>query len=476
MKFKANRLTACLLCITVVLSVLPISGLTVFAEEALVTEAMDPYNSLSEQSKEAASKGNTDKLNRSILKIAELRNASAAAFDEAYDKTGQYVSELLKDNATFGTEWLVIGLARGGKTVSENYYNDVVKYVKENINNNEQLHRSKSTENSRVVLALTSLGYDVTNVGGHNLLMGISDLDYIKIQGINGLIWTLIAFNSHNYEIPTAVSGTQATRKNIIAEILASQLADGGWALSGSTADPDMTAMAVQALAPYYNSNEEIRKAVDSAIKCLSNLQDQNGEYASRGTTNAGSCAQVTVALTALGIDPQTDSRFIKNGSSVLDALLTFYTDGGFRHTMDGKLNGMATEQGYYALVSYARFKENKTGLYNMSDVTVSVVEKPTNPDDNTQVKQPTSSSDDNQGEQTANPDENNQDNQTATSDNNNQSDTSSKQNGENNVKSPQTGDSADVAIYLSLMTLLLAGLAVIALFKNKKDMNKSGI
>lgn len=548
MKTKTNRLLAGLLSIILVLSVLQISGLTVFAEEtsenrqlltqenitvqsihgdgstgeildltleqesgvftgklnkmvselpnvsnltladaALVTEAMDIYTSLSEQSKEAVSKENTDKLNESILKIAELRNASVAAFDEAYEKTGQYVSELLNGNETLGAEWLVIGLARDGKVVSGNYYNDVEKYVKENINSKEQLHRAKSTENSRTVLALTSLGYDVTNVGGHNLLRGISDLDYLKIQGINGLIWALIAFDSHNYEIPTVVSGTQATRENIIAEILTSQFADGGWALSGNNADPDITAMAVQALAPYCNSNEEIKKAVDKAIECLSSLQNQDGGYASWDTTNAESCAQVIVALTALGINPHTDSRFVKNGCSVLDALLVLYTDGGFRHTMDGKLNGMATEQGYYALVSYARFTENKTRLYDMRDVIVSIEENPitpddptnsdnnnqgeqsTNPDDNNQGEQPTNQDNNNQGEQETTPDDNNQGEQTTISDNNNQSDMSSNQNGGDNLRSPQTGDNVNVVVSLGLITLLLSGLAVIALCKNKK-------
>ena len=32
----------------------------------------------------------------------------------------------------------------------------------------------------------------------------------------------------------------------------------------------------------------------------------------------------------------------------------------------------MATEQGYYALVAYQRLKDGKTGLYDMSDVSIS--------------------------------------------------------------------------------------------------------
>ena len=76
--------------------------------------------------------------------------------------------------------------------------------------------------------------------------------------------------------------------------------------------------------------------------------------------------------LTALGIDPTADSRFVKNDLTVLDALASFYvTGGGFRHTAGGDLDGMATEQGYYALVSYYRFLNGQTSLYDMSDVTI---------------------------------------------------------------------------------------------------------
>jgi hypothetical protein len=76
------------------------------------------------------------------------------------------------------------------------------------------------------------------------------------------------------------------------------------------------------------------------------------------------------VALTALGIDPAKDSRFVKNGVSALDALLAYFVEGGgFRHTMDGKLNGMATEQCYYALTAYFRMLDGKTSLYDMTDV-----------------------------------------------------------------------------------------------------------
>ena len=45
---------------------------------------------------------------------------------------------------------------------------------------------------------------------------------------------------------------------------------------------------------------------------------------------------------------------------------------GGFRHLMaDKTVDGMATEQGYYALAAYYRFANGQTRLYDMTDVTV---------------------------------------------------------------------------------------------------------
>ena len=133
-----------------------------------------------------------------------------------------------------------------------------------------------------------------------------------------------------------------------------------------------MTAMAIQALAPYYKTNETVKAAVDKALDVLSGLQQGDGGFGSWGTINSESCAQVIVALTALGIDPTADSRFVKNGLTVLDALAGFYvTGGGFRHTAGGERNGMATEQGYYALAAYYRFANAQTRLYDMSDVAI---------------------------------------------------------------------------------------------------------
>lgn len=337
--------------------------------EAAITAAKSAYDALSDEDKALVDADKVDVLTAAIIRLNQLKHADLMAnLDTIYKTTGDFMATLGTPTVnSIGGEWMVIGLARSGRTVPAGYYDNVVEYVKAKADANERLHPAKVTDNARVILALTAIGKDVTNVGGHNLLKGLDSMDYVQTQDINGPIFTLIALDSHNY--PTM---GDVTREKLIQVILDAQLNDGGWNLSGENADTDMTAMAIQALAPYYKTNETVKAAVDKALEALSALQRTDGGFGSWGTVNSESCAQAIVALTALGIDPTADSRFVKNGHTVLDALAGFYvTGGGFRHTAGGERNDMATEQGYYALAAYYRFANGQTRLYDMSDVAI---------------------------------------------------------------------------------------------------------
>ena len=311
--------------------------------------------------------------------VAELGKKA----DSVYKTTGDYLAKLGTPGVgSIGGEWMALGLARSGRTVPEGYYDAVVKYVKDNIDSNGRLDKNKATENARIILALTAIGKDVTNVGGHDLLAGLNEMSYLSKQGINGAIFTLIALDSHSY-----TPAGDVTRDKLVQVILDAQISnDGGWSLDGKNADVDMTAMAIQALAAYYKSNSSAKKAVDKGLSWLSSVQQNDGGFTSWGAANSESCAQVIVALTALGIDPAKDSRFIKNGVSVLDALCSFAVNGGgFKHlATETSANGMATEQGFYALVAYYRLLNGQSSLYDMTDVKLEGVkaEKPVNDTD----------------------------------------------------------------------------------------------
>ena len=275
---------------------------------------------------------------------------------------------------SIGGEWAVIGLARSGYPVPANYFDDyyarVEKYVKDCAG---VLHERKYTEYSRVILALTAIGRDPANVAGYNLLTPLGDFEKTIWQGLNGPIWALIALDSGSYDIPKNPSAkTQATRQLYVNEILNNQLADGGWNLTGTgNSDPDMTAMALQALAKYQDQ-KSVQSATDKALTWLSKVQDSKGGYASWGTTNVESAAQVVVALCELGISLD-DSRFVKSGHTLTENLLSFrQSNGGFYHVLDGSdgNNQMSAEQGFYALVAIDRAANGENSLYRMGDVT----------------------------------------------------------------------------------------------------------
>ena len=317
--------------------------------------------------------------NYDVLTTAETKLAMLKAMgkvSDPYISTGDYMEKLGTPGiGSIGGEWMVIGLARSGRTVPgvEDYYKKALEYIESSIDpETGRLHKAKSTDNSRMILALTALGRDVTNVGSHNLLAGLSDLEYVKYQGNNGPIWALLALDSGNYPVP---SGGTTTRQALIDEILSVQTSDGGWTVSGDKADSDMTGMALTALAPYYKKDPAVKQAIDKAIARLSEMQDEDGGFSTtygdgKYIATSESTAQVLTALSALGINADTDPRFVKNGNSVIDALLRYYVKGGgFKHVMDGEIDGMGTEQAYYALTAYYRFLSGKTNLYDMTDI-----------------------------------------------------------------------------------------------------------
>ena len=282
----------------------------------------------------------------------------------------------------FGTtagEWTVLSLARGNYYAKDNayftgYYDRIVETVNTtaaSVNMSGALHKNKSTENSRLIVALSALGIDATSVGDWDLVEAYSanGFGWIKKQGLNGTIWALIALDSNNY----ATSDT-TIRQQCVDSILSLQHDDGGWALQANltyASDPDVTGMALTALYPY-RDQPEVAAAAEKAFACLSAMQHDNGTFASGGSECSESCSWVIVSTTMWGINPDTDSRFIKNGKSVVDGLLAHYLPDSatFQHIIGAGSNAMATDQSCYALVAYDRFINGKAALFDYSDVT----------------------------------------------------------------------------------------------------------
>lgn len=319
------------------------------------------------------------------LHVTAFAAVTQGDLQKAVDESAAYMLNAVKDPqvGSIGGEWAVLGLARSGYNVPQSYYDKYLRTVESYVKAcGGNLHDKKYTEYSRVIVTLSSIGADPSNVAGYNLLTPLGDFDKTIWQGINGPIWALIALDSGGYEMPdNPKAAKQATRQMYIDEILSRQLDDGGWNLTdkggAGTADVDLTGMALQALAKYQDQSA-VKAATDKALVCLSGMQDGKGGFSSWGTTNSESCVQVIVALCELGID-LNDSRFVKNGYTLLDNLMTFrQTDGSFLHTANGSgSNQMASEQGFYGMIAALRSMKGEQSLYRMGDSDMSTTAGP---------------------------------------------------------------------------------------------------
>ena len=328
-------------------------------------------------------KGN-DRIHASC-KVTVIQGAAALkkSASKVLSETGSYVKQVDK-KPTVGSEWFVLAQARSGANLNSSYfstyYNHFANYLKEN--KGILTNTIKYTEYSKAILSLTAAGKDARDVGGYNLFSYISDFDKTVEQGPNGAIWALLALDSNPaYSFPKVKKGgNQNSREKLIRHLLSVEVSGGGWTMNGNKADSDLTGMALQALAPYYHKREDVTKAVDRALAALSKMQNSTGGFSTGGIETVESCAQVITGLCALGIDPEKDPRFIKGGKWTVENLISYHiNNSGFMHVKAGsgnngggeagKVNGIATEQGYYALVAYQRMKNGQTSLYDMSDV-----------------------------------------------------------------------------------------------------------
>lgn len=313
------------------------------------------------------------RLSALLLLLAMLVSLAACGKEETpIEKTARYLQAQIPEPtcAAVGGDWLVFGLARSGLKAPQKYFDTYYKNVEDYIVSVDGvLSRKKNTEYSRVILALTAIGKNPADAAGFNLLLPLGDFDETVRQGVNGVIFALLALDSGGYEIPEAPEAeTQATRELYVGELLRREIPDGGWALTGGTPDADMTAMALQALAKY-RDRQDVEDAVQRGLAALSALQEPNGAYLSWDEENSESVCQVIVALTELGISLD-DERFVKNGQTLPQVLERFACeDGSYRHSLNGNSDEMATEQAFYALAAIHRAETGKTTLYVMTDV-----------------------------------------------------------------------------------------------------------
>lgn len=316
--------------------------------------------------------------------IGFLKSEAEAGENEELLKEGGYIipGDSLSD-------WIAILLSRNDvQDDFDGYLKRLEKKVEELYEKDGGLDRVKATEWHRISLAIIACGGDPAKAGktkkGENIDL-IKDGTYmwrrtenISTQGNNALIFALITLDSLGYQCP---ENSIYDRERLIRNLLEEQEEDGGFGLSRATgSDADITAMALQALAPYYDSSQKyvledgrevtVKECADRAVDFLSDQMKEDGRYTYGNGYSSETSSQIIIALCALGIDPAEDKRFEKNGVDIVEGLLTYKAEGGgYAHTVEpeGKLTGnvMASEQAGRAFTALKMFKEGKGSYYD---------------------------------------------------------------------------------------------------------------
>ena len=241
-------------------------------------------------------------------------------------------------------EWYIIALSQNGNYDFSRYEASLVSYLENN---------TVRSASSRLKFALCLAAIE----SSHEYIQKTVN-DSIGEQGIMSWIFGLHLLNN-------GYVSEKYTTSDIVDKLLSLRCDDGGWTVTGKYADVDATAMAIQALSIFYKDNTDVKTAVDSALTLLSTKQLDDGNFSSYGVANPESTMQILIALSSLGIDCEKDTRFIKNGNSLFDAVEKFrLNDGSFSHIEGEKSNENATVQVFCGAISYFRLINGKNAFY----------------------------------------------------------------------------------------------------------------
>ena len=287
------------------------------------------------------------------------------------------------------SDWTALAMACAG--IADDYAGYLARlqaYVDRQYAENGGLHAVKATEYHRIALTAAALGGDPAAFGAKpdgTAIDLVADGAYnwqgddLGGQGLNGWIFALLTIDAVGAEVP---ADARYSRQDMLDAIVSAQLPEGGFSLGGGAMDVDITAMALQALAPY---REQYQEVIDAALNALSAAQTVTGGFESWGAQSSESCAQVILALTALDIDPTADERFQKNQRNVAEALMDFrLSDGGFAHEKDGPLDAMACEQAMQALTAMELRQQGEGRFFDLT--AAHPVQLETTPDTDTET------------------------------------------------------------------------------------------
>lgn len=322
----------------------------------------------------------------SMAQSVTRRDTAASMVDESFaaiqDNQGLILRQWKSRAGTTQGDWFAFGYGRSGRTQEcQEYLEALEQYVTGCYQAHDYgLSRNKPTEWHRILLTVLACGGDPLAFGrdasGQPVNLLAEGVYNCRIgtpwkQGVNGAAFALLSLDSRKYTVP---AGASYDREDILNYLIGKERPEGGFALGGTALDVDVTAMALQALAPYEKTDRRVAQVIARGLDALGAAQQPQGDFRENisSADSAESTAQVLVTLCTLGIDPLQDSRFISSqGKTVLDGLERYYlTGGGFRHQLsENTADVLATQQGIYALTAYIRFCDGKGSLYDFSDM-----------------------------------------------------------------------------------------------------------
>ena len=184
--------------------------------------------------------------------------------DSVYDIVSYY-----KNNNTVLSSWEeIIGLRGAGEDLS------AAPWQLPDWKVNELIETSPALDYAKTILGMLAAGQNPTNVGGRNLVeelaaKQLADGDFGG--ALNQTIWSIIALDTAKADYAV---------NNAVTYLLDKQKSDSGFALSGTTGDPDMTGFALIALASHTDL-EGVDAAISRAQDFLQNIQLESGGFKS---------------------------------------------------------------------------------------------------------------------------------------------------------------------------------------------------
>lgn len=296
-------------------------------------------------------------------KYIEVNNNNVIKnIQNSIDKTSKYVSQNISDS------WSAVSLNKLGIKPNEKFISDSISIIEK-----DGLKNLTNTDLEKLIIGVTASGYTPYNFMGKNLVAELFGRDS-KDFYINDAVFGMLVYNYLNDNNKYNV--TKETLKDIIMKSKLSYKLNGndivGWTYYGDKIDPDMTGITINAISKFYNSDKNVKEAIEKAVKSLVNLQNESGYLVGNYGISSESISFAVLGLTSVGVNPE-GKEFTKEKGDLVSALLSFgNSDGTFKHELkDTKGNNMSTEQALRALIAIKEFKTKGTYNYYENDVNV---------------------------------------------------------------------------------------------------------